>query len=478
MNTLAKWVIGGTGVLILAWAGLSAYTGVQLQHRIEADLNPGLAVPGLGELTLLRYERGLLSASARYRLTPAAGALPSVAGAPPVFDFNATLSHGPWPLARLLQGQLTPVLARATAEPVPESGWQAWFQAAQGQTPLIATATLHHNGEVSFQAQVAALNLQQTDSRLVTTTAHVQGHATPGLQQLHLEGQLPEIRLTSLLPTTTGSRAPTEVRLHTLRWQSQQQRGAYQLYPGQAELHIDTIHINTQDDRGQPLAVMVEPYQMRVEVAEQGPEISALLDYTLGEITIADVGFGALEASFRLQNLHGPTLQQIIKRYQTLLAGTPLQPPTEAAFEHWFQQSWQALLPYRPTLDLDPLRWELPQGRSWLQWHAQLQPPTSQAPLAALANLEARLVVSRPMLIEALARLSQLPGGSGLSLDQARAAASLNVALLQRLALASGYVVADQDALMAQLRYAAGQLTLNDQPLPLPQPGAPWLQLP
>ena len=483
MNRLAAGMTGVVVVLGAAWAGLAGWTGYRLEREIQASLQQPLALPALGTLSLLSYQRGWLTSQARYRLTltPDAGTQ-QTSGIPTAFDIDATLAHGPWPLARLREAALAPVLARAIAQPVQQAAWQPWFAVSGGVAPLTVTADLAYTGTVSFQANLAAIQIRQPEGQLTTSGARITGQATPGLQQLQLQGQLAEARVVSRLPTPDGGTAPTELRLTNVHWHSQQQRGLYGLYPGDAELRVGRLEIDTRDDQGQPLPVVAHQYQMRVDLTENAPYVSGLLDYRVDQVSLAQVELGEIEAAFRFERLHGPTLRDSVQRYQALmhtLADGQLVPEArEPAFQDWFEHSWRALLPHQPVFALDPLRWELPQGRSWLQIQAQFQPPQGTGPLASIANLDARLVVSRPMATEVLARLSQLPGGSGLDLEQARAAASLNVAFLQRLALASGYVVADQDALMAHLRLADGRLSLNDRPVPVPDDWAPLLNLP
>src|SRR5690606_34751706 len=128
-----------------------------------------------------------------------------------------------------------------------------------------------------------------------------------------------------------------------------------------------------------------------------------------------------------------------------------------------------ALLPGQPQFGVDPLRWTLADAQSQLVVNIGLQAPQANPVvpwLATLRSLEAELVVSRDMAIELMTRFGQMPGGTVYSSpEQAREAATVSFDFMQRLALASGYVVQHGDNLVARMTYADGKASLNGEPV-------------
>ncbi|MGE4335993.1 MAG: YdgA family protein, partial [Pigmentiphaga sp.] len=471
MKKLSVIVVCSVMVLGLAWAGTAWWTGYQVEGHIRTVLAEPMPEGPFHEVALLDYQRGVMSSTARYRVRLVPDVLPESARADTAFEFGATVHHGPWPWPRLRRGQLTPVLATAVAAPLPGGAWEPWFEAAKGAAPVTAEIDVAYSGKLDFRARLAPIELLRDGTQLVVTGGVVQGTAPADLAQLQLEGEVAEARLRTVPTSSSRDAAPTEVAFHDVRWQSRNHRGEFGIYPGQAEIEVRRMDIVTTDELGEPLPIALHDYRVIGELVEQGENLSGRLEYDVGRLEVAGIDLGHLDAALRLERLHGPTVRQILANYRDLTSGaapgTPVLPEGEE-LDAWWRDSLEALLPERPVFALDPLRWELPQGRSWIQVEVALQPaPGPIVGFDHVATLDARLVVSRPMAVEVMARLSQLPGGSELDLEQARAAASMNIAFVQRLALASGYVTADADALMSRLSYADGRFTLNDEPLDL-----------
>lgn len=471
MSKVVKW--GGAAVVVLgaAWAGLAGWSGHRLEAYVQTQMSEAVVVPALGELTLLEYERGWFQSRARYRFTLDANALPFELGSDTgnrQFDLDAVLEHGPWPWSRLKHGQFMPVLTQILAQPRNEGPWQAWFAAAQGQVPVLLGADVAFDGSVAFDANFAPVQLQQADSRLSVSAANVQGRASADLRSMTLEGRLDEASLAGSLEDNLGA-----VRVQGLRWNSDHQRGRFDLYPGSLSLHINSLLIETTDEFNQPLPVLLRDYHIEADIQEQGEFFAGSMDYGVGQVVVRDIELGELDTLLRFERLHGPTLQQMQQRYyqltQQMATVQPDAEEFEAAILAWFEQGWQELLPYKPMVALDPLRWQLGQNSSLLQVDLVFQPPVKNEMLGAFEKLDVRLAVATPMLVEAMARFTQLSEDSAMTMEQARAAAALNMGILQRLALASGYVVADGDSLLARLSYAQGRLSLNGQAIDLPE---------
>src|SRR5690606_4479768 len=88
--------------------------------------------------------------------------------------------------------------------------------------------------------------------------------------------------------------------------------------------------------------------------------------------------------------------------------------------------------------------------------------------LRTVRSVDAALVVSQHMVVELLTRLAQMPGSTEtLTAEQAADAARLSFGLFKQMALATGYVVAEGDNLVARVSYADGQVKLSGAQIPL-----------
>src|SRR5690606_32168053 len=126
------------------------------------------------------------------------------------------------------------------------------------------------------------------------------------------------------------------------------------------------------------------------------------------------------------------------------------------------QATLEALLTHHPRLAIAPMRWTLPQGEILFEASLTLRPAEeSGTELSVLQALDAELNVSRPMAVELMARMSQLPGGTDQPLEAARAAAALNLAFMEQLALASGHVEPTEDGFRVRVEQREGQWKLN-----------------
>ena len=96
-------------------------------------------------LTLLSFERGLLSSTARYQIdidvADDEGNTEHYA-----LLLNDRLEHGPFPVSRLSRGQLMPVAAQSHFELERTPLTQKLFDAASGEVPLVGEVTIGYDG--------------------------------------------------------------------------------------------------------------------------------------------------------------------------------------------------------------------------------------------------------------------------------------------------------------------------------------------
>lgn len=129
------------------------YTSTQVESTARDAVdqaNLKLREMGIGagadtSVTLLSFERGLLSSAARYQVDIN---VPDDEGNDRQYTllFNDHLEHGPFPISRLARGQLMPVAAQSRFELERTPLTQKLFDAAAGETPLVGDVTIGYDG--------------------------------------------------------------------------------------------------------------------------------------------------------------------------------------------------------------------------------------------------------------------------------------------------------------------------------------------
>lgn len=472
-------VIAGVVVLVGAgWTAASWYTGKQVQQEVEQYVQTLNSRPGVGSVAIENYQRGIFSSSARYRFTVGPVSLPlDVVRPGEEVVFDGKIHHGPWPWSRVRTGALKPVLAATHTKLEETPPVSIWFDAAGGSTPFEEHSVFHYDGSVDFTARFAQLLLESPDFLLKSDGGSVQGHATDEGRALQIDGSFGEVRLHAGV-SPDFEEGPFELYLKGISLSAQSGQGRFGLYPGTAQVGIDEIHVNTQDEAGQPVEVVLENYRITGALMEDDTHVHGSVKYEVGQIVAEEVPLGSLALDLKVNRLDGKVVQDILQRYQAALPQILEQeqqaqqandiPPALAA---WLAESVQALLPGEPVLSIDEFRWTLNDAVSRLRVNIALQAPTrnTQPPLmASIKQLTAELVLSRDMVVELMTRLEQLSGEAPTSsLEQARASAQLSFAFLQQLALSSGYATVEEGNLVARLQYNEEGATLNGQDIPL-----------
>lgn len=152
------------------FSGPPLYTSTQVESTARDAVdqaNLKLREMGVGagadvSLTLLSFERGLLSSTARYQIdidvADDEGNTEHYA-----LLLNDRLEHGPFPVSRLSRGQLMPVAAQSHFELERTPLTQKLFDAASGEVPLVGEVTIGYDGGQAGDLRTAALNIEDED---------------------------------------------------------------------------------------------------------------------------------------------------------------------------------------------------------------------------------------------------------------------------------------------------------------------------
>lgn len=462
---------------IAAWAGTAWYTGQRVEDEIRSYVEQLDEQGAIGQLRISSYERGLFSSTVRYSLTTDYLPLPGGLVQPgDEIGFISEVGHGPFPWVRLRNAEFAPVLA-ATRSTLENNGPVArWFAAAGGEQPMQEQSSIHYDGHVDFSLRFAPLVIEEPELEFESTEALITGRTDTSLDVLKFTGALDTVRMRTRLSEAAGAE-PDSLALQGLTFEADSRIGKFDVYLGQAKAGIKKLSLDATDNDGRALNIVLNDYLITSGVSEDETHVSGNLEYGIGTVQISNVDLGSLQALVRFGHLDGQALKDIMARYRELtpqlmaeMANHPADsddlPPLLASF---LDDSLKALLPGEPTFGLDPLRWSLSGAESSLRLNALLQQvPDTDDLLRTVRSVDAALVVSQHMVVELLTRLAQMPGSTEtLTAEQAADAARLSFGLFKQMALATGYVVAEGDNLVARVSYADGQVKLNGAQIPL-----------
>lgn len=157
--TKARKGLIAIAVLAAAYGGATWYVGFKAESEIQrqvAHLN-GRVSQALEEgaeatISIVDYQRHWFSSHIEYEVRV------SDEGEQQTIRFADELSHGPFPLAAVLKGHLAPLLAYSELQLLPSASVQPWFEATQGQPPIMVQNSMAFDGAVQGTVNVAPAN--------------------------------------------------------------------------------------------------------------------------------------------------------------------------------------------------------------------------------------------------------------------------------------------------------------------------------
>lgn len=470
---MKKGVAIGAGVVVVvagAWLGGTWYTGPRIADDSQARLdqvNAYLAAtyPGTGlQVEQLSFTRGFFSTQARYGLT--ATALPGSPLKPGErLEFDARVDHGPLPAGALARGHFLPAMAFVHTEMADTDTARPFFAAAQGKNPLLTDMVLKYGGGASLRAEAAPL--QWAEPKVDFGGARFEGDIGRNLGSL--KGRLQAKPIAILLPKDEHLPA-TQVRLGDSVADVDSKLGQSGYQTGTSSLHIDRVEILPQDDSGSWLS---EDIAYKGLVTEEDRFLNGQVDISAGKLTVNGGALGSQQISLKFARLDGQKLKAVNEVYLRLSQQAAEQGRKPGDFSgEQTQHLAEAALPLladNPTLTLDPFAWKNDKGESRLSLALTLaQPADRQAKGVELMrqlvkNLEARLVLNKPMLTALGTTVLKLQGNSE---EEAATQAARQVNNIAGMAMMLNLGKAQGDDIIGTLQYGDGKLNLNGREMP------------
>lgn len=455
------------GIAIIALVTLAAagtagawYTGTQLEGVLQTNIERAneqlnIQFPDAdAALELAGFEQGLFSSQARYRVVLLGE------GDNADIDLFVTddIEHGPMPLSRLVSFKWWPVMAVSHAQLEPSELLNGLFTASAGRPPLTVHSSIGYGKGIHGEIEVAPLNWSKKGRGNVAFSGLSAVYETDTAGDIiKLNGRVDSLGMEG----TPSSKGLTSVTLVGLDLSVDRKRDASGLYLGSSKGELDQFAVKIED---RPTLVLSEVLQSDL-ITLNADGANVKLTYQVGAVNYGADKLGSLGMGWTLSRLQPEAALHLAGLYNSLIlgSGTAQVEQLETALEQ--------LLDGHPRLSLDNFSIRTANGESRLSLGMDLDRPVSlESPPAVLlpqliSNLDAKLVLSKPMLKD-MVRYKVLfdPEADMAVVEQeASMAAEMVGAMAEMFQLAR----VEGDNIVSQLSYDKGAVRFNGQSMEL-----------
>ena len=486
MNKAAGTVVAIVVVAGVAWAGTSWYTGTRVEAEIVKSIERAnaqmleVAPEWGGKLSLASFEKGVFSSNARYLLTlppmtpataepaaaapgaPAPAAPAAAAGKPTEIVIADHIEHGPFPMSRIAHGGLTPVMATSNFELERNASVEEWFKHTSGAVPLSGMASLGYGGAVDGKVNIAPVAYDTPTDGVTFSGLELNFDVNADRTVSKLDGDFDRL----LFKTQNAEGTPTTFEAKTVVLNSDM-RG---MFIGQNEITAKSLTITIPDSK-----VEIADYAQRMDLKEADNKVSGTLGYEVGQVRVNGADLASGQFVLRVKDLDAAAIQRMSELYRESAmraaqsgnqAGAEPTPQEQQAFMDAVMQS----LAGNPTLQIDPLLIKTAKGEGRFTLKIDLKKPidpamTMDAIAAQMVNqMDARLVVSKPMLTDLLAFQAT---SAGAPADAAQKQAAQQTELVGAMGQQMGAVRVDGQNIVSTLSYSKGEIDFNGKKMPV-----------
>lgn len=466
---MKKAGIAVIALVTLAVAGTAGawYTGTQLEGVLQANIERGnqqlsSQFPNTDvALELAGFERGFFSSQARYRVV-----LQAADGDNADVDLFVTdhIEHGPLPLSRLVSFKWLPVMAVSHAQLEPNESLAGLFNASAGRPPLTMHSSIGYGKGVHGEVVVAPLNWNsEGGSNVIFSGLSAVYETDTAGDALKLKGRVDSLELTGHRGSPGSSVSLVGWDVSVDRW-----RDASGIYLGSSRGELDQFVLAVN---GMSPLVLSEAVQSDlITLKADGAHME--MNYRIGSVSYGADKLGSMDLGLTLSRLDPQAVRTLTEISSQLMfsddAGLDGQLDT---IVEQLQGVAEQLLDGQPRLSLDNLAIKTVNGESRLSLGVDLERPaslelaTEELMSQLIRNLNAELVLSKPMLKD-MVRYKALfdPSLDREAVEQEAAmAAEMAGAMAEMLQL--GRV--DGDNIISQLSYDNGAVRFNGQAMEL-----------
>ena len=422
MNKSAKFAIG---VVVVAGAVITAgawYTGTRLEgvlgdavaqanQQVQAAL---VGHQGSANVQLVSLDRHFFTSTAHYKLTFQTPKLND--GQPVELLFVDNIEHGPFPWSRVKSLQLVPVMAASNTQLEKNLYAEKWFAMTGDKSPLTGHFSMGYDRATKGRLELLPFQFsnQQGSFSFSGFTLNATGSADG--EKLEANGLLG-----SLDVTATSEEGPVKLSLRDLTFNTGGTKGKSGFYLGHSDAKASSA---TFEAAGRP-PIEFKNFVNTSLLQEVEGNLNAQVNYDIGTISVDGKDIGSSQMLWKFANFDIASTKNLLKIYQEKVQpqaqaaaamGESYTPHLSAADQALVQAEVGKLLAAKPHIELEKLSLKTASGESHftlsmdLANPASLDQPGAQLLKQLLTQLDAKLVLSKPM-IQDLATLQAKSAG-------------------------------------------------------------------
>ena len=456
---MGKAGIAVTALMATAVAGTAGawYTGTQLEGVLRQNIEQGNVQLASQfpeaevSLQLVDFQQGVFSSKARYRLV-----MQSAEGETDLDIFvRDHIEHGPLPLSRLTSFKIWPVMAVSNAELERTERLAGLFAASGARAPVAVVSNVGYGGGINGEIALAPLSWSGAASTGTFSGLSALYSTDTTAETLRLKGRVDSLELNG----------EARVSLVGVDFALDRTRDDSGLYLGTGKVEVDQLAAVID---GQPALVLNEMLQTDVTaLSDDGANVQ--LNYRLGSVNYGAARLGSVDMGWTLSRLDPQALLELAGIYNSAVVGEQDDHPRETHAQA--QVALEQLLERHPRVSLDNFAIRTANGESRLSLGVELDRPLSlELPPAMLVpqligNLEARLVLSKPMLMDMIRHKALFQPGADLAAVEQEAVMMAEMVAGMAEMLQLGRV--EGDNILTQVSYTGGALSLNGRAIEL-----------
>lgn len=345
MSTARKVVVG-VALLAAVYGGASWYMGTKAEPEIRqqvAEFNATVATHyavNLDEeavqLKIVNYKRHWFSSDISYELLIDDGQEQYQ------LLLEDNLKHGPLPVAALMKGRISPLLAYSELQLLPSQNVQPWFEATHGAAPITAHSFIDFNGSSNSQIDLAAVNYQNEFGDEI--------HMEPATIKVDYKAPTDHVYIDAALPSFVliDGEDGTHITLKETYFEGSV-TDSEQGQSSEAALRVEQLRVSVAETA----EVLIDKLSAKSAYSLQGSLLDSAIYYNLASVQVDGHAVGQMELNLDAKRIDYEVIA-LLSQPELIdeLSEAELQPYLTRFFSH------------KPELKIEPLSWKNTAGES------------------------------------------------------------------------------------------------------------------
>ncbi|MDB6142896.1 MAG: hypothetical protein JWP80_1940 [Pseudomonas sp.] len=480
MTRSAKVAVG----IVIAVAALSTagawYTGSQLEgvlrttiddanRQVKSSLN---GFNGSVTLELISIERHVFSSTAHYRVNINS---PQLGKGNEHLEllFVDNIEHGPFPWSRLKTLNLLPVMAASNYQLEKNAATEKWFALTNDVSPFKGHTSIGYDNSTQGTVELLPLDIDKPEGAFKFSGVKLDVEASANAEKVKMVGVLDNLKVR--VPSEQG---PVSVEIHNLTFNTGGTKGASGFYLGHSDFKVVNSTFQVADKRPVQFKDFVNTSLMQ----EEGGNLAAQVTYDIGMINYGGKDVGAAQMLWKFSNFDVGSTQALYTIYQSkvqpqqqaaALSGQPLHLQLSDADQALVNAELAKMLAAKPHIELEKLSLKTANGESRLSLALDLNnpgaldQPTPDLVKKMLTQLDAKLLVSKPMIKDLATLAAGLDGQTDAKIIEQQAQGASDT--VGGLAVVTQLAKVEGDNVVSNLHYANDVVDFNGQKMTVPQ---------